>query len=532
MQKFKTTNNKCVIYARFSCHNQTEQSIEGQINDCQKFAELHNLQIVGTYIDRALTATSDKRPEFQRMIADSEQRIFDIVLVWKLDRFSRDRYDSAVYKNKLKKNGVRVMSAMENIADSPDGILLESILEGYAEYFSRDLSQKVTRGMRETAKKHKVTGTIPFGYKKSDEGTYIPDENTAPIVKRIFEMYADGIINKDIVKYLNSRGYRTTTGRPFVNQTLHKLLSRRRYTGHYSYGDLELHDENQRIIDDELFAKVQKKLQVKRHTGGASKAKEPYLLSSKLYCGYCKQPLHGEAGTGKSGAFYQYYKCRTNKKGGSCIKSTEKKKTVEDFAINNTLNAFLNKELISLITAAVKKSQETDATSARILNIKSQLDATNKKIKNILAAIEAGIFSPTTQERLTELEELKEKLEYDLDMEKVAKGSFNINSFLSFLNSVDASDFQSSQEKQRLLNNLLYREYLWNDKVLFIYNFTNRTYNDDLNIDDVIKSIETCSNTTPDGVPKNPDLSFDKSGFFEFYFIFTAHSTSVRRPVR
>ncbi len=503
MQKFKTNNNRCVIYARFSCHNQSEQSIEGQLNDCQRFAELHNLRIVGTYIDRALTATSDKRPDFQRMIADSAQKNFDIVLVWKLDRFSRDRYDSAVYKSRLKKNGVRVMSAMENITDSPDGILLESILEGYAEYFSRDLSQKVTRGMRETAKKHKVTGIVPFGYRKSDEGTYIPDETTAPIVKKIFEMYADGIINKDIVHYLNSHGYRTASGKPFINQTLYKLLNRRRYTGHYSYGDLELHDENQRIIDDELFMKVQKKMQVKRHTGGASRAKEPYLLSSKLYCGYCKQPLHGESGTGRAGVFYQYYKCRSNKKGGNCIKRTEKKDRIESTAINNILNAFLNKELIDLIASAVKKSQETDASSAKLSMIQSQLDDVDKKIRNIMSAIEAGIFSPTTQKRLSELEELKDRLEYELDMEKVAKSHFNTNSFVAYLNSINASDFKTIQEKQRLIDNLLYREYIWNDKALFIYNFTTTTVNNDLNIDKIIESIEKCSTTTPDGVPQN-----------------------------
>lgn len=147
MQKFKNEGNRCVIYARYSCSNQTEQSIEGQMYDCEAFASRHNLQIVDTYIDRALTATSDRRPEFQKMIKDSEKGLFDIVLVWKLDRFSRNRYDSAIYKKRLKNNNVRVMSAMENITDTPEGVLMESVLEGFAEYFSRDLSQKVQRGM-------------------------------------------------------------------------------------------------------------------------------------------------------------------------------------------------------------------------------------------------------------------------------------------------------------------------------------------------------------------------------------------------
>lgn len=181
----KIDNNRCVIYARYSCSNQTEQSIEGQLADCEKFAMRCGFQIVGNYIDRALTATTDRRPQFQQMINDSEKGTFGIIIVWKLDRFARNCYDSAVYKQRLKNNGVTVMSAMENIDDSPEGALMESVLEGFAEYFSRDLSQKVTRGMRETAAKHKVTGIVPYGYKKSPEGTYVPDEQTAPVVKNI-----------------------------------------------------------------------------------------------------------------------------------------------------------------------------------------------------------------------------------------------------------------------------------------------------------------------------------------------------------
>ena len=190
---------RVVIYARYSCSNQTEESIEGQLADCERFAKQCGFQIVDTYIDRALTATTDRRPQFQQMIKDSEKGVFDVIIVWKLDRFARNRYDSAIYKQRLRANGVRVMSAMENIDDSPEGALMESVLEGFAEYFSRDLSQKVQRGMRETAKKHKITGLIPYGYKKSSEGTYIPDENTATAIIKIFEMYANGERNKYIV---------------------------------------------------------------------------------------------------------------------------------------------------------------------------------------------------------------------------------------------------------------------------------------------------------------------------------------------
>ena len=156
---------KAVIYARYSSDNQREESIEGQLRECKEYAEKNDMLIVDTYIDRALSAKTDNRPEFQRMIKDSTSGLFDIILVWKLDRFARNRYDSAYYKAQLKKNGVRVISAKETISDGPEGIILESMLEGYAEYYSAELSQKIIRGMTENTLNAKFNGGCKtFGY--------------------------------------------------------------------------------------------------------------------------------------------------------------------------------------------------------------------------------------------------------------------------------------------------------------------------------------------------------------------------------
>ena len=132
-----------VIYARYSSDNQREESIEGQIRECTAYAEKNDITIVKHYIDRAISAKTDNRPQFQQMIKDSDKKLFDIVLVWKLDRFARNRYDSARYKTQLKKNGVKLMSATEIISEGPEGIILESVLEGYAEYYSADLATVV-----------------------------------------------------------------------------------------------------------------------------------------------------------------------------------------------------------------------------------------------------------------------------------------------------------------------------------------------------------------------------------------------------
>jgi len=140
---------KAVIYARYSDSSQREESIEGQIRECTEYAKYNGITIIGTYIDRALSAKTDNRPEFQRMIRESAKHLFDVVIVWKLDRFARNRYDSAHYKNILRKNGVKVISAKENISEGPEGIILESMLEGYAEYYSAELSEKTHRGQKQ-----------------------------------------------------------------------------------------------------------------------------------------------------------------------------------------------------------------------------------------------------------------------------------------------------------------------------------------------------------------------------------------------
>lgn len=154
-----------IIYARYSSDNQREESIDGQIRECKEFAEKNDIRIIDTYIDRAFSATTDKRPAFQKMIKDSAKNMFDVIIVWKLDRFARNRYDSAHYKAQLRKNGVKVISANEDISEGSEGIILESVLEGMAEYYSADLSEKVIRGLTENAMKCKFNGgPITFGF--------------------------------------------------------------------------------------------------------------------------------------------------------------------------------------------------------------------------------------------------------------------------------------------------------------------------------------------------------------------------------
>ena len=244
---------KAVIYARYSSDNQREESIEGQIRECTEYAVRNDITILSSYIDRALSARTADRPEFQRMIADSEKGLFDVVLVWKLDRFSRDRYDSAHYKHILKKNGVRVISARENISEGPEGIILESMLEGYAEYYSADLSEKVVRGMTENALKGIYNGgTIPFGYMIDETRHYQPDPLLAPYVEQTFQKYADGATMTDLREWLKAHNIKNSMGGEMSYNTIQRMLSNRRYIGELRLRDVVQPNAIPALVSGEL----------------------------------------------------------------------------------------------------------------------------------------------------------------------------------------------------------------------------------------------------------------------------------------
>lgn len=275
-----------VIYARYSSHNQREESIEGQLKVCYEYARQNNINIIREYIDRERTGTNDNREQFQKMIADSNKHCFQVVLCYQFDRFARNRYDSATNKNKLKKNGVRVISARENISEDASGILMESVLEGMAEYYSVELSQKVKRGMGINAEKGLYNGgIIPLGLKVDKDKHYQIDEDTAPIVRKIFEMYSSGSTIAQIKQYLETKGLK------YSSCKIRTVLGNKKYIGIYTYNGKETPNVIPQIIDNELFEDIQKKLERNRKSRSRLKTKTEYILTTKLFCGNCKSMM-------------------------------------------------------------------------------------------------------------------------------------------------------------------------------------------------------------------------------------------------
>ena len=465
-----------VIYARYSSDSQREASIEGQLRDCKDYAEKNGITVVGTYIDRAYSAKTDDRPDFQRMIKDSGKKIFDVVLVWKLDRFARNRFDAVNYKYQLEKNGVHLVSAMEPISQGPEGIMVESMLIGMAEYYSAELALKVARGERENALQCKYNGgVVPLGFTIGKEDRlYHIDPETAPIVQEIFTRYADGEPAEKIAASLNERGLRTRTGKPFVKNSFFQIFRNRRYIGEYRYKDIVTPGGIPAIVDQDLFDRVQQRFEQNRIAHGRpAKEDVSYLLTTKLFCGKCGTLMGGESGTSHMGNTYYYYKCGNAKRHGKahCDLKAIRKEPLERFVVDTAIKVIFSDEIIERLIDLVMDAQQKENTRLPVL--KEQLRDTEKRLANLLEAIEQGILTPTTKQRLDELEARKEALNTSILEEELKKPVLTREWIRFWLEKFRKGDVGSTEHQRQIIDTFVNSVYVFDDRVVLNFNFTD-----------------------------------------------------------
>ena len=463
-----------VIYARYSSDNQREESIEGQIRECTAYAEKNDITIVKHYIDRAISAKTDNRPQFQQMIKDSDKKLFDIVLVWKLDRFARNRYDSARYKTQLKKNGVKLMSATEIISEGPEGIILESVLEGYAEYYSADLAEKVVRGQTENILKGRCNGGRgTFGYTLDSERKFHIDPLASPFVLESFTKYRDGLTMKEIRDWLNENGIKNPVGGEFTYNSVEHMLKNRRYIGELKFRDVVVPDAIPPIVPLELFDDVQEKIAKNKKAPARRKAEDDYLLTTKLHCGCCGALMFGESGTSRTGEVHRYYKCATAKKKKGCKKKTVRKQWLEDLVVNQTMQLVRDDAAMESIIAKVMELQDRENTNLPLYE--KQLRDAESGIQNMLNAIQAGILTSSTKERLEQLEETKRELEARIAEEKLAKPKVTEEFIRFWLLRFRKLDMNQKDQRQALVDTFINAIYLYDDKVLITFNYKEGT---------------------------------------------------------
>ena len=466
-------NKRAVIYARFSSHSQTEQSIEGQLRECYEYAKRQNIMIVGEYVDRALTGTTDKRPNFLKMIEDSRKKTFDFVIVYQLDRFARNRYDSANYKAKLKKNGVRVLSAKENITNDASGILIEGVLESMAEYYSAELSQKVKRGIRESLTKgYFIGGYGLFVYDVVDK-RWVINAFEADVVRDVFNRYKNGEKLNDIINRLNRDGIKTKAGSEFNMNSVARMIRNEKYIGIVRSNGNVYTNVVPAIVDERLFRECNEMMDEHKHKQRECKAEKPYILSGKLFCGYCGSMMTAEAGTSKTGKVHHYYKCFNRKKNPSaCGKKSYKQKDLEDLVFDTTVDYILKPKVIDQIAQIVVERFNAEITKpANLVNLENELKAIEKAINGLLSAMEQGVVTKTTKDRMLALEAQKEELESKIALEKARQiEPLSYEPVRAFLNYFARKKYESDEAKNEFFNSFINRVILYDDRVLIFYN--------------------------------------------------------------
>ena len=466
---------RAVIYARYSSSSQREESIEGQIRDCTEYAERNGYTLIGCYADRAISGRTDNRPDFQRMIEDSKKKLFNIVLVWKVDRFARDREASILYKGILKRNGVRVVSAMEKFSEDPIGTLMENIMEDFAQYYSDDLKEKVTRGLSVNASKCLWNGgTLPIGYIVGEDQRLQPNPMTAPYVVEAFKQYDGGKTIAEIESYFKEKGITNTKGGAVSWAAVQHMLSNRRYIGEYAYQDVIVPDGIPAIVPFDLFDRVQEKLAKNKKAPARAKAEENYLLTTKIFCGHCGTSMNGESGKSRNGTIHRYYKCHAvKKKLNDCKKKSVKKEWIEDLVVKETMAMLMDDDAIEAIVSMLMRLQDEENTLLPMYE--KQLGETKTAINNIVAAVMKGIFSESLQQKLDELEATKAELIAKIETEKLAKPKISAEFMTFWLHRFRKLDVTKESHRQMLIDTFVNAVFVHDDKLLLTFNFKDGT---------------------------------------------------------
>ncbi len=496
----------CVIYARYSSTNQKEQSIEGQLRECKAYAERSGYTVVGEYIDKAMSGRSDHRPDFQKMISDAKKGQFEYIIVWKLDRFARNRYDSAVYKNKLKKCGVRVLSATEGLGEGSESIIIEGILESYAEYYSVNLAENTRRGMEDTARHGFVTGSAPYGYKIVDKKLAI-DGKTAPAVQIAFEMFAKGQTKTEIAAALNAKGYTTKFGKKWTCTSFDNIFKNKVYIGDYTYKG-EIPRNCPKLVSADIFNKCQQRLELSKRMRGQKKTDNiDFLLSGKLFCGNCGSQMFGDSGTSRNGDKHYYYTCHGRKKHRSgCKKKSEKKDFLEWYVVEQTVNYILAPTRIDYVTERVVTKYKELFNESGIKELEARLQAIDKELDscaNALIASSVPAVAAKINEKAENLQIQKEDLEIELAKAKISnRAELTDQDVLKYLNKFKGGDLFDEAYRREIIDTFINSVIVYDDKIIIYFNLKDGQQISfieppELNIDTTLE----CSDSLAKGEP-------------------------------
>lgn len=475
-----------VIYARYSSHNQREASIEQQVAECQKFADANNLHIAEVYADKAISGKTDRRPNFQRMMRDAGKGKFQYVVAWKSNRMGRNMLDAMMNDSRLRDMGVRCLYTEEDFDDTAAGRFALRNMMNVNQFYSENMAEDIMRGMMDNARKCMVNnGGLPLGYKKGEDGRYAIDEAGAAIVREIYERFYAGEAFIDIANDLNARGLKTSRGNRWNKGSFHRLLTNERYIGVYEFGGVRIEGGVPPIIRKELFYAVQEKLKTKKNAQGRHRENGDYLLTGKLFCGHCGSPMVGISGTSKTKDKHYYYICQKKRLEKNCKKKTVRRDWIEQKIAEITKEYLMRDEVIQWLVDGYDNFLKLHRKDSMLLAAEEEMEGVKKAIKNVMAAIEQGIITPTTKDRLMELEDDRRRLEATIAVERAALVDIPKDKIQFWLESFRAGDVTDKKYQAKLIDSFVQAIYLYDGEMRAAFNYCGKKNSVTVSLDEV-----------------------------------------------
>ncbi len=471
-KKAEQFTQAAVIYARYSSHNQREESIEQQVSECMSFAQANNLTVVEVYSDSAISGKTDKRAAFQRMLRDATHGKFQVVIAYKSNRIARNMFNALQYEARLDNLGIRTLYAKEEFGDTAAGRFALRTMMNVNQFYSENLSEDIMRAMRDNAENLRINGRIPFGYQKGPDSRHEINPAEAEIVREIYRRVLAGEPFATIAADLNARGIRTKDGNQWNKNSFRVMLRNDTYIGTYRFADYEKPDSIPPIITKGDFAKMQTFLENKKNPQGRHREDGDYLLTGKLFCGHCGAYMVGESGTAKNGTLHYYYACQTRRKKHSCKKENVRRDWIERRVAELTKNIVLRDDIIAWIAESAVKFQKQSQGLSDIGIIEQTLSDRRKAQKNLVAAIEAGIFTATTRDRLLEIEADISRLERQRAIEQSKHIPIEKEQIIFGLQKLKDGDTEDKKYQKKLIDSFIRAVYLYDDTIKIEYYYS------------------------------------------------------------
>lgn len=483
-----------VIYARYSSSSQDAQTIEVQLKKCNEYARTNNLNVVEEYVDEAQSARTGKRTSLQKLLKDADAKQFKYVIVYMLDRFFRNATEALLVEGELRNKGIILLSTFEPYIDNANGRFTRTMSYATAQLYSDMYSEKIVNGLDNNASKFLTTGgQRSLGFKTKDKQYYI-DENEADIVRKIFEMYANGYKYYEIIEYLNNKGFKSSRGTPFNKNSIRKILLNKRYVGTYIFKGKETPDKLPRIIEDELFYKVQEKMEKNQKAPARTRAKMDYLLTTKLFCGHCKEVMVGTSGTGRHNTYY-YYRCK-NAKLKICDKKNVSKDLIEELVIDEAKNVLTDKniEVFAKDMMILAKKEQAKSGVTRLKRRFSDNKARINKLADALTEAEDTLAMKPILNKMNELENEQEMLLNEINLEERKKLKITEDEIIYFLNCLKDNYADEIRYKKALINAFVNSVYLYDNYFIIALNTQDKEIKIDL---PTLKDIEAVLTASP-----------------------------------